>query len=65
MIVDTGLHYTGMTRAEALEYFKKYAWDSTDLSDKVGLILINLKKVNICNIKMFLLFFPWARAEGL
>ena len=34
LIVDTGLHYKGYSRAKALELFKKYAWDDTDLSKK-------------------------------
>ena len=34
MIVDTGLHYKGMTRSEALKLFNDYAWDATDLSQK-------------------------------
>ena len=34
MIVDTGLHYVGLSRDDALEYFNKYAWDDTDLAKK-------------------------------
>jgi len=34
LIVDTGLHYKGMTRERALELFEQYAWDATDLSQK-------------------------------
>ncbi|XP_078369460.1 uncharacterized protein LOC144653347 isoform X2 [Oculina patagonica] len=34
LIVDTGLHYYGLTRDEALEYFSKYAWDDTDVAKK-------------------------------
>ena len=34
LIVDTGLHYKGMTRTKALELFSKYAWDSTDVAEK-------------------------------
>ncbi|KAK3737262.1 hypothetical protein QZH41_019871 [Actinostola sp. cb2023] len=34
LIVDTGLHYTGMTRAEALELFDEKAWDATDFAEK-------------------------------
>ncbi|XP_031560462.1 uncharacterized protein LOC116296565 [Actinia tenebrosa] len=34
LIVDTGLHYKGMTRHEALELFAKYAWDRTDKAIK-------------------------------
>ena len=32
--MDTGLHYYGFTRDEALEYFSKYAWDETDVAKK-------------------------------
>ncbi|KXJ22654.1 hypothetical protein AC249_AIPGENE26565 [Exaiptasia diaphana] len=34
LIMDTGLHYRGMTRDEALELFAKYAWDRTDKAVK-------------------------------
>ena len=34
LIVDTGLHYKGYSRAKALELFEKVAWDNTDLSNK-------------------------------
>jgi len=34
LIVDTGIHYKGMNRTEALSLFEKYAWDATDLSQK-------------------------------
>ena len=34
LIVDTGLHYVGMKRDEALKYFSDYAWDDTDLAKK-------------------------------
>ena len=34
MIVDTGLHYVGLSRNQALGYFSKYAWDDTDLARK-------------------------------
>ncbi|KXJ22656.1 uncharacterized protein LOC110252020 [Exaiptasia diaphana] len=34
LIIDTGLHYRGMTRDEALELFAKYAWDRTDKAIK-------------------------------
>ena len=34
LIVDTGLHYVGLSRDDALEYFNKYAWDDTDLAKK-------------------------------
>lgn len=30
LIVDTGLHYRNMTRAEAIKLFEDYAWDSGD-----------------------------------
>lgn len=30
MMVDTGLHHKGMKRNEAIELFKKYAWDDSD-----------------------------------
>ena len=32
--MDTGLHYVGMKRDEALKYFSEYAWDDTDLAKK-------------------------------
>ncbi|KAK3717889.1 hypothetical protein QZH41_014886 [Actinostola sp. cb2023] len=34
LIIDTGLHYKGMTRDEALGLFAKYAWDRTDKAVK-------------------------------
>lgn len=34
LIVDTGIHYNGMSRIEALELFSKYAWDDSDLTAK-------------------------------
>ena len=34
LIVDTGLHYKGMTRQEALQLFSKYAWDDSDVAEK-------------------------------
>ncbi|XP_029193183.2 uncharacterized protein LOC114959365 [Acropora millepora] len=34
LIVDTGLHYVGMSREQALKYFSDYAWDDTDLAKK-------------------------------
>ena len=34
LIVDTGLHYRGMNRTEALWYFSTYAWDDTDFAQK-------------------------------
>ena len=33
-IVDTGLHYKGMKRDEAIKMFQDYLWDNTDLPDK-------------------------------
>ncbi|XP_015767204.1 PREDICTED: uncharacterized protein LOC107345966 isoform X4 [Acropora digitifera] len=34
LIVDTGLHYVGMSRDQALKYLSDYAWDDTDLAKK-------------------------------
>ena len=34
LIVDTGLHYKGMSRDQALGLFAKYAWDNTDVAKK-------------------------------
>ena len=34
LVVDTGIHAKGLTRAEALELFDKYAWDNTDIAKK-------------------------------
>ncbi|XP_015757731.1 PREDICTED: uncharacterized protein LOC107337124 [Acropora digitifera] len=34
LVVDTGLHYKGMTRTEALKYFEDYTWDNTDFAVK-------------------------------
>lgn len=34
LIVDTGLHYKGISRAEALGYFADYAWDTSDTALK-------------------------------
>ena len=32
--MDTGLHYKGFSRDDALKYFNDYAWDATDLARK-------------------------------
>lgn len=34
MIVDTGLHYKGLKRDEALYMFQKYLWDDSDIALK-------------------------------
>ena len=34
MIVDTGLHYTGMKRDEAIKMFADNAWDDSDFTRK-------------------------------
>ncbi|KAL9986413.1 hypothetical protein ACROYT_G000558 [Oculina patagonica] len=34
LIVDTGLHYKGFSRADALSYFADYAWDTSDTAQK-------------------------------
>ncbi|XP_031561567.1 uncharacterized protein LOC116297485 [Actinia tenebrosa] len=34
LIVDTGVHYKGMTRQEALKLFSEYAWDDSDVAQK-------------------------------
>lgn len=34
LIVDTGLHYRGMNRTEALELFSKYAWEDGEIAQK-------------------------------
>ena len=34
MIVDTGLHYKGFSRDEALKYFADFAWDTSDSAEK-------------------------------
>ncbi|EDO42105.1 predicted protein [Nematostella vectensis] len=34
LIVDTGLHYQGFNRSLALDYFAKYAWDTSDGAEK-------------------------------
>lgn len=34
LIVDTGLHFKGMTRDQAIQLFSKYAWDDTDVARK-------------------------------
>lgn len=34
LVVDTGLHYRGMTRSEALKYFENSTWDTTDFAVK-------------------------------
>ncbi|XP_028411285.1 uncharacterized protein LOC114533864 [Dendronephthya gigantea] len=34
LIVDTGLHYTGMKRQKALKYFAEFAWDRSDKATK-------------------------------
>ena len=42
MIVDTGLHYTGMKRDEAIKLFVDKAWDDSDFT---------LKEVQIYSLK--------------
>ena len=32
--MDTGLHYKGMKRDEAIKMFRDKAWDATDFTDK-------------------------------
>merc|ERR1719150_2263530 len=34
LIVDTGLHYKGWSRQEALDQFRIYAWDATDMATR-------------------------------
>lgn len=34
LIVDTGLHFKGMTRDQAIQLFNDYAWDDTDVARK-------------------------------
>ena len=34
LIVDTGLHFKGMKRDEAIKLFNDYAWDDTDVAHK-------------------------------
>lgn len=34
LVVDTGLHFKGMTRQKALQLFDDYAWDNTDIPGK-------------------------------
>jgi len=34
LVVDTGLHYKGFTRQQAIDLFGKYAWDKTDIATK-------------------------------
>ena len=34
MIVDTGLHYKGMKRDQAIKMFAEYAWDESDFTEK-------------------------------
>lgn len=34
LVVDTGLHYKSFSRDEALGYFAKYAWDTSDTAEK-------------------------------
>ena len=34
MVVDTGLHYKGYTRQQAIDLFGKYAWDKSDIATK-------------------------------
>lgn len=34
MIVDTGLHYKGLRRGDALHMFQKYLWDDSDVTLK-------------------------------
>ena len=32
--MDTGLHYKGMKRNEAIKMFADYAWDGSDFTEK-------------------------------
>ena len=34
LIIDTGLHYKGISREEALEYFADYVWTTSDIVQK-------------------------------
>ena len=34
LIVDTGLHYKGMKRDDAIKMFSDKAWDDTDFTEK-------------------------------
>ena len=34
MIVDTGLHYKGLTREDSLKLFQQYLWDNSDVARK-------------------------------
>lgn len=34
LIVDTGLHFKGMTRDQAIQLFNDYAWDDSDVARK-------------------------------
>ena len=34
LIVDTGLHFKGMSRDQAIQIFSDYAWDDTDVARK-------------------------------
>ena len=34
MVVDTGLHYKGLKRDDALKMFQKYLWDDSDITLK-------------------------------
>lgn len=34
LIVDTGVHYKGMSRDKALKLFSQYAWDNSDVAQK-------------------------------
>ena len=34
LIIDTGLHYNGLTREESLQLLRKYVWEHTDIGRK-------------------------------
>lgn len=34
LIIETGLHYYGMNRTEALKLFDDYAWETSDIAHK-------------------------------
>ena len=34
LIIDTGLHYTGLTRQQSLQLLRKYVWERTDIGRK-------------------------------
>ena len=56
LIVDTGLHYTGMKRDEAIKLFAEKAWDDSDFTRKEVRKLFSDKKSIMDKLRCHCLF---------